>query len=138
METARVFWSRRSRAVRLQEEYRVKGCEVRSKRRGNAIVLEPIPDTWAWLEDLPRPLDEDFVEAAREQLSAPERPGLEQLSGDGLLAGRERSHCDSERRSSPVAQRVRTEQPRDVARRIVVYEPYCGGYKSKRLRRTSR
>jgi antitoxin VapB len=79
METARVFWSGRSQAVRLPKEYRVQGREVRIKRRGNAIVLEPIPDTWAWLDDLPRTLDEDFVEAAREQPPTPERPGLDKL-----------------------------------------------------------
>jgi antitoxin VapB len=79
METARVFGSGRSQAVRLPKESRVEGCEVRIKRRGNAIVLEPIPDTWGWLDDLPQPLDEDFVEAAREQLPTPERPGLDKL-----------------------------------------------------------
>jgi antitoxin VapB len=79
METAKVFWSGRSQAVRLPKEYRVEGREVRIKRRGKAIVLEPIPDTWAWLDELPRSLDEDFVEAVREQPPIPERPGLDKL-----------------------------------------------------------
>jgi antitoxin VapB len=79
METARVFWSGRSQAVRLPKEYRVEGREVRIRRRGNAIVLEPIPENWAWLDDLPQRLDADFVEAVQEKPPTPERPGLDKL-----------------------------------------------------------
>jgi virulence-associated protein VagC len=38
METAKVFWSGRSQAVRLPRAYRVDGREVRIRRRGRAIV----------------------------------------------------------------------------------------------------
>src|SRR5438105_4066708 len=43
METAKVFWSGRSQAVRLPKNFRVEGREVRIRRQGPAIVLEPVP-----------------------------------------------------------------------------------------------
>ena len=76
METAKLFWSGRSQAVRLPRAYRVDGREVRIRRRGRAIVLEPMPDSWAWLDAVAGNLDEDFVSAVREQPGAVERPGL--------------------------------------------------------------
>lgn len=74
MDTAKVFWSGRSQAVRLPRAYRVDGREVRIRRRGRAIVLEPVPDSWTWLDALAGDLDDDFASAAREQPPATERP----------------------------------------------------------------
>lgn len=79
METAKVFWSGRSQAVRLPKHYRVEGQAVRITRRGQAIVLEPIPATWAWLDDVAGRLDQDFVDAVQEQPKATERPALDRL-----------------------------------------------------------
>ena len=79
METAKLFWSGRSQAVRLPRAFRVDGQEVRIRRRGRAIVLEPVPDSWAWLDALAGELDEDFVDGVREQAGAPERPGLSKV-----------------------------------------------------------
>ena len=79
METAKVFWSGRSQAVRLPRAYRVEGREVRIRRRGRAIVLEPIPESWDWLDAVAGGVDEDFVSAVREQPEATERPGLDKL-----------------------------------------------------------
>jgi len=79
MDTAKLFWSGRSQAVRLPRAYRVNGREVRIRRRGRAIVLEPVPDSWAWLDALAGELDEDFVSAVREQPDAVERPGLSKV-----------------------------------------------------------
>jgi antitoxin VapB len=76
MKTAKVFWSGRSQAVRLPRAFRVEGREVRIRRRGRAIVLEPVPDTWAWLDALAGELDDDFVSAVREQPEPTERPEL--------------------------------------------------------------
>jgi len=76
METAKVFWSGRSQAVRLPRAFRVDGREVRIRRRGRAIVLEPVPESWEWLDALAGEVDEDFVSAVREQLEATERPEL--------------------------------------------------------------
>lgn len=79
MDTAKVFWSGRSQAVRLPRAYRVDGREVRIRRRGRAIVLEPVPDSWEWLDALAGGLDEDFVAAVREQPDATERPGIDKV-----------------------------------------------------------
>jgi antitoxin VapB len=76
MVTAKVFWSGRSQAVRLPRAYRVDGREVRIRRRGRAIVLEPFPDSWAWLDALAGELDDDFVSAVREQPEPTERREL--------------------------------------------------------------
>lgn len=80
METAKVFWSGHSQAVRLPRQFRVNAREVRLRRRGNCIILEPVPDSWTWLDAICGPLDEDFVQAVLEQpaefMPAPE-PGIE-------------------------------------------------------------
>ncbi|MGH9201988.1 MAG: antitoxin [Vicinamibacterales bacterium] len=79
METAKVFWSGRSQAVRLPRAFRVEGREVRIRRRGRAIVLEPVPESWEWLDALVDEVDDDFVSAAREQPEATERPELDKV-----------------------------------------------------------
>ena len=73
MGTAKLFWSGRSQAVRLPKEYRFEGKEVRIRRRGNAVILEPIPDDWAWLDALSGRLDDDFIAAVNEQPEPQER-----------------------------------------------------------------
>jgi len=52
---------------------------VRITRRGHALVLEPVPETWEWLDAISGTLDEDFVEAVKNQPQATERPALEKL-----------------------------------------------------------
>jgi len=77
METAKVFWSGRSQAVRLPKDFRFEASEVRIRRHGAAVILEPIADDWAWLEGIVGPIDEDFAEAANEQPTEQDRPGLD-------------------------------------------------------------
>lgn len=79
MDMAKVFWSGRSQAVRLPRAYRVDGREVRIRRRGRTIVLEPVPDSWEWLDALAGDLDDDFVSAVREQPDANERPEIDKV-----------------------------------------------------------
>jgi antitoxin VapB len=79
METAKIFWSGRSQAVRLPRAFRVDGREVRIRRRGRAIVLEPVPESWEWLDALVDEVDDDLVSAAREQPEATERPELDKV-----------------------------------------------------------
>jgi antitoxin VapB len=74
MNTAKVFWSGRSQAVRLPREYRFDGQEVRIRRHGNAVILEPIADGWAWADKLVGPLDADFAQAASERPGPAETP----------------------------------------------------------------
>ena len=77
MERAKIFWSGRSQAVRLPKDFRFPGKEVRIRRHGSAIILEPITDDWGWLDSLVGRLDEDFVEATNEQLDQQARPALD-------------------------------------------------------------
>lgn len=77
METARVFWSGRSQAVRLPKEFRFDGEEVRIRRHGSAVILEPVTEGWAWLDRLIGPVDEDFVRAAGEEPSEQRRAELD-------------------------------------------------------------
>ncbi|MHB1300990.1 MAG: antitoxin [Burkholderiales bacterium] len=79
METARVFWSGRSQAVRLPKDYRFEGKEVRIRQHGAAIILEPIPTDWAWLDALAGLIDADFQQAATEQPAMQERSSLDIL-----------------------------------------------------------
>jgi antitoxin VapB len=79
VKTAKVFWSGRSQAVRLPKHFRVEGREVRISRRGNAIVIEPVPETWGWLDAITGAPDADFIEAVREQPEPAEPPDLKKL-----------------------------------------------------------
>jgi antitoxin VapB len=79
MERAKIFWSGRSQAVRLPKEFRFEGDEVRIRRHGNAVILEPLSEDWGWLAGLVRKLDDDFVEAVLEQPEQQQRPALDRL-----------------------------------------------------------
>ena len=67
MDTAKIFWSGRSQAVRLPKEFRFNSAEVRIRRHGNAVILEPATTDWNWLSALTGSLDKDFVAAVSEQ-----------------------------------------------------------------------
>ena len=78
METAKVFWSGRSQAVRLPKAFRFESDEVRIRRHGDAVILEPVARDWAWLDRLVvGPLDADLVAATAETLLDQERPELD-------------------------------------------------------------
>ncbi|AYG57855.1 type II toxin-antitoxin system VapB family antitoxin [Rhizobium jaguaris] len=77
MDTAKIFWSGRSQAVRLPKEFRLDGEEVRIRRQGKAIILEPIVEDWDWLETVTGPVDQDFAEAATEQPAEQQSPELD-------------------------------------------------------------
>lgn len=77
LDIAKVFWSGRSQAVRLPKKYRFQGDEVRIRRRGNSVILEPVVHDWAWLDELVGPLDEDFVKAATEPPPQQDRGDLD-------------------------------------------------------------
>jgi antitoxin VapB len=79
METARLFWSGRSQAVRLPKDFRFQGEEVRIRRHGNSVILEPIADDWSWLDAIVGELDEDFVQAVDERPKEQARPALDKL-----------------------------------------------------------
>ena len=77
MEKAKVFWSGRSQAVRLPREFRFSGDEVWIRRRGAAVILEPLAEDWAWLDAIAGRLDDDFVQAATEEPGEQKRPALD-------------------------------------------------------------
>lgn len=51
MDTAKLFSSGRSQAVRLPKRYRFEGTEVIVKRFGNGVLLLPITDPWRLMEE---------------------------------------------------------------------------------------
>lgn len=77
MNKAKVFWSGRSQAVRLPKDFRFDADEVRIRRHGNAVILEPLADDWAWLAPLVGPVDDDFATAAAEQPAEQKREELD-------------------------------------------------------------
>ena len=77
--TAKVFWSGRSQAVRLPKEFRLDAQEVRIRRHGNALILEPVSDDWDWLDAITGPVDPDFEAAALEKMPDQKRPELDKL-----------------------------------------------------------
>lgn len=77
METAKVFWSGRSQAVRLPKEYRFDTDKVRIRRHGQAVILEPLPNDWAWLDEVIGPVDADFIEPVNEGPGEQQRPELD-------------------------------------------------------------
>lgn len=83
---AKLFRNGRSQAVRLPKEFRFEGDEVRIRRMGESVVLEPVvrskPTDWNWLHELREkfgPLDEDFVAAVNREVPQQERPELDDL-----------------------------------------------------------
>lgn len=76
--TAKIFMTGRSQAVRLPKEFRFEGSQVKIRREGNAVVLEPMSSDWAWLDALPDTVDSDFVDSVLDRpTKQQDRPGLE-------------------------------------------------------------
>jgi antitoxin VapB len=72
--TAKLFQHGRSQAVRLPKEFRLPGKEVRVRRLGSAVVLEPIGtpfDIDAWFAALDAYADVPFMPKGREQPAMP-------------------------------------------------------------------
>ena len=82
MDIAKIFWSGRSQAVRLPKEYRFPTDttdQVRIRRHGSAVILEPIASDWNWLDAIAGKLDEDFIQAVNEEPDEQERRALDSL-----------------------------------------------------------
>ena len=79
MQTAKLFWSGRSQAVRLPKEFRFDGDQVQIRKQGKRVILEPVVDDWEWLDHLPGKFDDDVIEAVNEQVGQQERPELDKL-----------------------------------------------------------
>ena len=79
METAKIFWSGRSQAVRLPKDFRFDAAEVRIRKRGDSVILEPIATNWDWLDAIAGELDRDFLAATEERTAPQEREELDRL-----------------------------------------------------------
>ena len=66
MDTARLFQSGRSQAVRLPKEYRFAGTEVVVKHFGNGVLLLPVDAPWQTLHPALAAFESDWV-LTREQ-----------------------------------------------------------------------
>jgi antitoxin VapB len=72
--TAKLFKHGRSQAVRLPKEFRMPGTEVRVRRLGAGVLLEPIDvpfDVSAWFAAIDEYLDEPFMPEGRQQPPMP-------------------------------------------------------------------
>ena len=76
MDTAKLFQSGRSQAVRLPKEYRFEGTEVMVKHFGNGVLLLPVTDPWETLEAGLAAFEPGFV-LTRAQPSAEVRADIE-------------------------------------------------------------
>ena len=72
METAKLFLSGRSQAVRLPKAYRFEGVEVVMKRFGNGVLLLPIAAPRATMREALAEFEPGFV-IEREQPGQQER-----------------------------------------------------------------
>ena len=74
--TAQLFKHGRSQAVRLPKEFRMPGTQVRVRRIGRGVLLEPVDvpfDVKAWFDKLDEYVDEPFMRNGRQQ--PPMQPG---------------------------------------------------------------
>jgi antitoxin VapB len=76
MQTARVFQSGNSQAVRLPKEFRLDVFEVEIFRQGDDIVLRQLPQSGAAVFDLLGGLPADFMVDGREDTPPQERESL--------------------------------------------------------------
>ena len=78
-ETAKLFWSGRSQAVRLPKHFRMEGTEVRIRKQGSAVILEPLAMDWAWLDAIAGEFSKDFLAEGRQQPELPKRSATDGL-----------------------------------------------------------
>lgn len=67
MDTAKLFKTGRSQAVRLPKSFRMSGAEVKISKEGNKVILEPLNDSWSSLLMSLSKFPDDFMANGREQ-----------------------------------------------------------------------
>lgn len=73
---AKIFVNGRSQAVRLPQEFRFSGTQVRVTRQGRGVLLEPLsPTVDDWFAELDRFKGDKFL-VDRRQPAAPVRNGV--------------------------------------------------------------
>lgn len=82
-QTAKIFRSGNSQAVRLPKQFRFDVDEVEITREGDALVLRPVrssPERWRHLRAaMDNGLSDDFLPHGREQPPMQEREELDKL-----------------------------------------------------------
>jgi len=73
MNTAKIFKSGNSQAVRLPKEFQFDTSEVQIFRRGGEVVLKSTPHDLSRVFDLLTELSDDFMENGRQQPPIQER-----------------------------------------------------------------
>ena len=68
---AKVFQNGRSQAVRLPQEFRFRGDEVRVRRVQDGVLLEQILEPTDWFDELDRYADDPFMPDGRQQPPTP-------------------------------------------------------------------
>ena len=76
MDTAKVFKTGRSQAVRLPKEFRFKADEVCIKRVGSAVLLFPKGSAWRLMGEAIGKVDVDFMADRNQPRHAEERKSL--------------------------------------------------------------
>ena len=76
MNTAKVFETGRSQAIRLPKEYRFTEKEVGIKKLGDIVLLFPKENTWDIFTSGLRSFSDDFMEDGRKQGTAETRENL--------------------------------------------------------------
>ena len=76
MNTAKIFKSGNSQAVRLPKEFQFNTSEVQIFRRGDEIVLRKMPANLNRVFELLTDLSDDFMENGRQQPIIQERESL--------------------------------------------------------------
>ena len=99
-KTAKLFRNGNSQAVRLPKEFRFEGDEVRIRKEGDAVILEPmISSTKEWFAAMDRHPNSDAFEGNwRDQRKARERSVFEE--GDGLPVRHKRVRRDPARQTA--------------------------------------
>jgi antitoxin VapB len=75
MDTARLFQSGRSQAVRLPKAYRFEGTEVVVRHFGNGVLLLPVNEPWTMMDAALAAFEPGF-QISREQPAIQEREEL--------------------------------------------------------------
>ena len=76
MDTAKIFKSGNSQAVRLPKAYQFNVSEVQILRRGEEVILKPTPRNLTKAFDLLADMSDDFMEGGRFQPAVQDREPL--------------------------------------------------------------
>jgi len=73
MNSAKVFKSGNSQAVRLPKEFQFSGDEVYIKKAGRGVILIPKDEPWEMFEQSLGEFTEDYLDGKRPQLPLEDR-----------------------------------------------------------------